>query len=88
MPTKQRNTSEAILNTIRWITGSQWRERRRRWIHNDERYKLVELQNSVLAEVWRCARKIDRRVRHCHSLVATAQRPGPAERQLIVKGTS
>jgi hypothetical protein len=28
MPIKQRNTSEAILNTIRWITGSQWRERR------------------------------------------------------------
>ncbi len=28
IPIKQRNTSDAILNTIRWITGGQWREYR------------------------------------------------------------
>jgi hypothetical protein len=69
------------LNTIRWITGSTGgSEQLGWWIHNDERYKLVELQSSVLAEVWRCNRWVDRRVRHCHSLVATTQRHESVER--------
>jgi hypothetical protein len=51
MPIKQRNTSDAILNTIRWITGGQWREHRT-GVMDSQRQTLQISQTAEFCTRW------------------------------------